>query len=58
VSEDHGTYDHADPDEPAGGVKAIGDILRQVIDERGWPLPAVYPRPNGDSPDDAGCRDD
>ena len=57
MSERHGTYDHADPDEPPGGVKPIGDILRQVIDERGWPLPVIYPRPNGDSPD-ARCRDE
>jgi hypothetical protein len=56
LSEDHGNYDHAEPDEPAGGVKPIGDILRQVIDERGWPLPAVYSGPNGDSRDDRACR--
>jgi hypothetical protein len=57
LSEDHGTYDDIDP-EPTGGVKPIGEILRQVIDECGWPLSAVSPRPNGDSPDNAGSRDD
>ena len=55
VSEDHATYDHTDPDEAMDGIKSVGDILRQIIDERGWPLPAVHPRPNGDSPHDAGA---
>jgi hypothetical protein len=58
LSEDHGTYDHADPDEPGGGLKPIGEILRQVIDDHGWPLLVEHPRPNGDSPADAGGRDD
>jgi hypothetical protein len=58
VSEHHATYDHADPDEPADGIKPVGDILRQIIDERGWPLPVGHPAPNGSSPDDAGSRDE
>lgn len=58
MTEDHGSYDDADSADATDGVELIGDILRQIIDERGWPLPAVYPQPNGDSPDDAGRRDD
>jgi hypothetical protein len=56
LSEDHGTYDHADPDEPAGGVKPIGEIVRQLIDERGWPQPVDHPRLNGDGTDEGHGR--
>ncbi len=58
MAEDHGTYDHADSADATDGVERIGDILRQIIDERGWPLAIGHARANGDSPGgDAWCPD-
>lgn len=56
VTEDHGTYD--DADDASDGVERIGDILRRLIDERGWPMALGHTRANGaGSGGDAWCPD-
>jgi hypothetical protein len=56
VTEEHPTYDQADSAEASEGVERIGDILRRIIQERGWPLAVGSTRANGDSPGgDARC---
>lgn len=52
--------DREDPPRDLPGVKRISDILRQLVDERGWTLAVGHTPPNGDSPgghDDAWYRD-
>jgi hypothetical protein len=50
VTEEHPTYGQADSAEASEGVEPIGDILRRLIKERGWPLAVGSAQPNGDSP--------
>jgi hypothetical protein len=49
LTEERGSYDlHVeDPDRDLGGVERVGDVLRQLIDERGWPLATGPARANG-----------
>ena len=51
MTEERGPYDlHAeDPDCDLAGVERIGDVVRQFIDERGWPLTVSHTRANGHS---------
>ncbi len=62
MSEERGPYDlHAEDPEPGlVGVERVGDVLRQLIDERGWPLTPGHAQANGQCPggDDEGrCPD-
>lgn len=58
MTEDHGTYDDADSADASDGVERIGDILRRLIDERGWPSAIGHTRTNGNGPGgDPWCPD-
>ncbi len=52
VTEERGTYNVPDegPDRAAVGVEHIGDVLRRLIDERGWPPLGRIPQANGNRP--------
>ena len=51
MSEERGAYHlHVeDADRELVGVERVGDVLRQLIDERGWPLNVGHPPADGHS---------
>ncbi|MDP8931402.1 MAG: hypothetical protein M3O70_23250 [Actinomycetota bacterium] len=49
MTEEHGPYE-LHHDDKAEGVERIGDVLRQLIDERGWPQSDGIEPVNGDRP--------
>ena len=56
VSEEHDTYNAHQYDFDGGpdGLQRIDDVLRQLIEERGWPLPVGFTTVNGVDPRDNG----
>lgn len=56
VSEEHHTYDTHEGDVDGGPdrLQRIDDVLRHLIEERGWPLPVGFTKANGVDPGDNG----
>ncbi len=49
MSEERSTYEARKPERrQLDGVQRIGDVIRQIVDERDWPLRNSQPRANGD----------
>ena len=56
VSEEHDTYNthQGDVDGGPDGLQRIDDVLRQLIEELGWPLPVGFTKAHGAAPGDNG----
>ena len=54
MTEERGTYNlhHLDPDRDHGGLERVGDLLRRLIDQRGWPPLLDITPVNGNRPSD------